>query len=39
MKNEGMLQQLQYTIEVRHANGGVQPYSLEVYVLPTSPCP
>lgn len=28
-----------YTIEVRHADGGEQPYSLEVYVLPTAPCP
>lgn len=28
-----------YIIEVRHAAGDVQPYSLETYVLPTVPCP
>jgi hypothetical protein len=27
-----------YTIEVRHASGGAQPYSLDVYLLATAPC-
>lgn len=27
-----------YTIEVRHASGGAQPYSLEVYLMATAPC-
>ena len=27
-----------YTIEVRHASGGAQPYSLDVYLLAAAPC-
>lgn len=27
-----------YAIEVRHASGGAQPYSLDVYLLATAPC-
>jgi hypothetical protein len=27
-----------YTIEVRHASGGAQPYSLDVYLLAMAPC-
>lgn len=27
-----------YTIEVRHASGGPQPYSLEIYLMAAAPC-